>query len=236
MTVNEIKFIKKLHQKKYRSEEKKYFIEGKKLFLEAITVCPEQIECIYFTNVIKEIPHNIKSELISEKEMTRITALKNPSEVFVILKMKKSSEVATGNSLFLEDIKDPGNMGTIIRTADWFGIKTIYHTPETVDLYNPKVIQATMGSFFRVNFIETSSDSIKDLNHTLVGATLSGENVDHFKTPKNYCLVIGNESKGMKDSTIALLDSEVKIPGYGNAESLNASIAAGILLYKFSLT
>lgn len=234
MTVNEIKFIKKLHQKKYRSEEKKFFVEGQKLFEEVVENCKDLILGIYCTNKFVISHSDLNFTAVSEKEMSRITALKNPSEILVVLKMSPFSFFDSDQSIFLENIKDPGNMGTIIRSADWFGINTIYYTKESVDIYNPKVIQATMGSFFRVKLIEASISELKSKNHTLIGATLGGENLNQFKAPEKYVLIIGNESKGIAEETIALLDFQVSIPGYGKAESLNASVATGILLYKLS--
>lgn len=232
MTANEIKFIKKLQQKKYRFENKQYIIEGNKLVTEAIANCPDKIDQILTTKSLNDYPKSIKVSEIGHKEMERITALKSASEVLAVMKMMDLKEISQGNSLYLEDIKDPGNMGTIIRTADWFGISNIYFSKDCVDIYNPKVIQATMGSFFRVNLVKKDIIDLADEN--LVGATLNGELIDESDIPEDFCLVIGNESKGISESTLKLLNSEVKIPGFGKAESLNASIASGILMYAFS--
>lgn len=234
MTASEIKLLKKLHQKKYRKEVGKFFVEGKKLCDEAIHNSPELIDIIYFTEEGYLAPDNLKSEKISSKEMERITALKNPSPFLVVLKMKVVKDNLKGNCLLLESLKDPGNMGTIIRSADWFGIEKIYLTPECVDVYNPKVIQATMGSFFRVQFQEISLNELGHIKKPLVGASLKGMNIQSSYLPKEYCLVIGNESKGISDEMSDKIDLEIKIPGKGKAESLNASVATGIMLFNLT--
>ncbi len=234
MTAAEIKFIKKLHQKKYRKEEQKYFVEGRKLYEEALKNCPDLIESVYYTKSEDQPENQKNSELISEKEMSRISALKNPSPFLVLLKMSPLNLTNSNRSLFLEDIKDPGNMGTIIRSADWFGIEKIYVSSECVDLYNPKVIQATMGSFFRVNFEETTATELASQSIPLYGATLDGESIHTIEFPDEVCLVIGNESKGIQENTAELLTRKIFIPGKGKAESLNASVAAGIVLFAMN--
>ena len=233
MTANEIKFIKKLHQKKYRYETQHYFVEGLKLMHEAIDNVRNDIEKVFLSNPDVNISENIPVTYISTNEMSRISALKTPSEAFVLLKMPQQKKSIEGNCVYLEDIKDPGNMGTIIRTADWFGLQTIYYSQNCVDVFNPKMIQSTMGSFFRINLIESSLE-ILSKQKTIIGATLDGELLGQFNVPENFCLVIGNESKGIGSDSLELLHKTVKIPGYGQAESLNASIAAGILMHEFT--
>lgn len=234
MTTNEIKFIKKLHQKKYRKEEGKYFVEGKKLTLEALDNCKEDILKIYRTTEDISIPQGIDHMKISEKEMSRISALKTASPFLTLMSVKKDTFSSPEISLYLENIKDPGNFGTIIRTADWFGISTIYYSPECVDTYNPKLIQSTMGSFFRVQLIEEELEHLKSLQVPVLGATLDGEELPKIKLPRKYCLVIGSESHGISTKAIEILDQKIKIPGKGKAESLNASIAAGILMFALN--
>ncbi|MEZ4936598.1 MAG: RNA methyltransferase [Crocinitomicaceae bacterium] len=234
MTVNQIKFIKKLHQKKYRFEEKMYFVEGKKLVEEALENCPEKIEVIYTTESENLYPENLTVEKISAKDMSRISALKSSSPFLAILKMTESPNLKAERTIYLENIKDPGNFGTIVRTADWFNLDAVYFSPECVDVYNPKVIQSTMGSFFRVPLIELKPEHLPSLELPLIGAALNGENLNSSKFSEKYCLVIGSESHGLSDEVMKLLDTKVKIPGTGKAESLNASIAAGILMYALN--
>ncbi|MCB0476820.1 MAG: RNA methyltransferase [Crocinitomicaceae bacterium] len=234
MTANEIKFIKKLHQKKYRKEEGKYFVEGKKLVDEALENCPHLIEFIYTSDSNFEASSEVNIQSISPKEMSRITALKTPSPFLAVIKMNSTEPKKKSKTLFLENIKDPGNFGTIIRSVDWFGMDAVYYSPECVDIYNPKVIQATMGSFFRVPLIEKASSELRAVGSQIIGATLQGNDLGEFVVPENFCLVIGSESHGISEDLISQLDQQVKIPGYGKAESLNASVAAGILLFAFS--
>ena len=135
-------------------------------------------------------------------------------------------------SLMLDEIKDPGNMGTIIRTADWFGVKNIICSNECVDYYNPKVVQATMGSLCRVNIIYTELEEFINKNKAIktYAATLSGKPLSSFNKLKEGIILIGNESKGVKENLLKLVAEQITIPKQGEAESLNAAVACGIIL------
>ncbi len=132
----------------------------------------------------------------------------------------------------LDDIQDPGNMGTIIRTADWFGVKNIFCSNECVDVYNPKVVQASMGSLSRVNVIYTELVKFIDENKGIpvYAATLSGKNLSEFTNLKQGIILFGNESKGVNENLLNLATDKITIPKYGAAESLNAAVACGIIL------
>ena len=180
ITANQKKFVKSLAQKKFRTEYNCFVVEGEKLVHELID-SDFEIEVIYaLKNWIEENQHD-KAEEVSAKELASISLLKTPNQVLAVVKQKKEPLPNTINSfsIVLDKIQDPGNLGTIIRTADWFGIKTIICSDDSVDVYNPKVIQATMGSLFRVNVVYTNlTDFFKEYNSLSVyGAMLDGENV-----------------------------------------------------------
>jgi len=240
-----IKFVNSLKMGKFRKHNKMFFAEGSINVLDFIKsgFLPNELfatetwiegnsKYLDFENV----------QQVSEKELSRITALKNPSEVFAVfdLPRNKTPEPSKINSLVLvlDDIKDPGNLGTIIRTADWFGIKNIICSPQTVDAFNPKVVQATMGSLsrLRINYCELSewlSGIGNDTN--IYGAVLNGENIREVKKPQNDVLIIGSEAHGISKEVLEFVNKPVTIPRSeeGGAESLNASIATAILLYAF---
>ena len=136
----------------------------------------------------------------------------------------------------MDQIKDPGNFGTIIRIADWFGIENIICSEDSVDAYNSKVVQATMGSLYRVNIVYTDLiEFIESLenNYPIYGAVLGGENLYHQKLTKNGLIVLGNESKGISSEVLKLISKKIEIPKFGNAESLNVGIAAAVICSEF---
>jgi len=240
-----IKFINSLKMGKFRKQNKMFFAEGRINVLDFIKsgLLPNELfateawinnnsEYLGFENI----------EQISEKDMGKITALKNPSEVLAIFNLPennipKPSEIK-GLVLVLDDIRDPGNLGTIIRTADWFGVKNIICSTQTVDAFNPKVVQATMGSLSRlsINYHELSEWLGGIGNDTnIYGAVLNGENIGKMNKPQNDILIIGSEAHGISKEVLEFVNKPVTIPRSesGGAESLNASIATAILLYAF---
>jgi RNA methyltransferase, TrmH family len=181
---------------------------------------------------------NIKPENIFEVDehwLKSISLLKTPNKVVAVFDKKtvhESRNLSGKVSLMLDDLQDPGNLGTIIRIADWFAIENIICSENSVDCYNPKVVQATMGSLSRVNLIYTSLDSFIEKNKKIpiYAAALSGISV--FKLPKitEAVFLIGNESKGLSEEILKLATERITIPKAGHAESLNAAVAAGIIL------
>ncbi len=182
---------------------------------------------------------------VTENDLRKITNLKTPSEVFGIFRIPDNSLPNFNNyddlAIMLDDIRDPGNLGTIIRTADWFGIRQIICSEKTVDVYNPKVVQASMGSLGRVNVnycnleevIHSKPDFIK-----VFGTVLNGTNIDDIPKPNRGIIMIGNESRGISKELLKLVDEKITIPNVtlpdgSSAESLNASIAAAIICYEF---
>ena len=250
LSKSQIKHISSLKVKKYRELYGEFIAEGSKLVLELLNSNYSAIALYALKEWLNDnkIPSgtNIDVFEVSESEMSRITSLSTPSPCLLILK--------THNVLFnpftaekelvlmLDDIKDPGNLGTIIRTADWFGFKNIVCSPNTVDLYNPKTIQSTMGSVARVNVCYQPLDELLDkLNKKIAvyGSLLEGENIINKDLHKNGIIIIGNESKGISEKIRTYINEKIFIPGYHTAtdidkpESLNASIATAIICYEF---
>jgi TrmH family RNA methyltransferase len=240
---NEIKRIKSLHQKKYRDENGLFIVEGEKMVEEAVA-SSLTVESVYR---MSDIGHDA---------MGRISALANPSPVLAVLRkpddvyVASASELAPlfsdgGLFLMLDTIRDPGNLGTILRIADWFGIKAIFASRDTVDIFNPKVVQSTMGAVFRVRFHYTDlkelSACIIEAGGKIYGTFLDGENMyskdldNGQKTPA--AIVIGNEANGISDEISSLVSDRLYIPPYPadspGSESLNAAIATAITIAEF---
>lgn len=240
---NEIKKIKSLHQKKYRDENGLFIVEGEKMVEEALA-SSMSVECVY------------RMDDIGRDAMGRISALANPSPALAVLK-KPDDVYATsalslsdlfsdgGLFLMLDSIRDPGNLGTILRIADWFGIKAVFASHDTVDIFNPKVVQSTMGAIFRVKFHYTDlkelSNCILTAGGKIYGTFLDGENMyskeldNGRNTP--VAIVIGNEADGISGEISSLVSDRLYIPPYPadspGSESLNAAIATAITIAEF---
>lgn len=242
LSKSRVKYIQSLHHKKFREEHKAFLVEGTKMLDEAIAFAPHQIQHIYavpeWLSSIEQLPESFKAltEEISPLEMDKLTTLHTPPGVLVEMKsLEHNASDYRGLTLLLDEVRDPGNLGTIIRSADWFGVKNIVCGPGTVDIYNSKVIQASMGSIFRVTVVYDSLiEFINSHEGTpVIVSHLQGIELPKMDWPENAFLVIGNESKGVSDEIAARADLKIKIPGFGQAESLNASIATAILLYEW---
>ena len=243
LSKNQVKYIHSLRIGKFRDEYRVFTVEGGKLVDELIG-SSYKIHQIFATSSWIQSHHakiasiNIDTQEITDVELTKISNLVTPNEVFALVAypdreipvIKEPGDIL----LVLDCIQDPGNLGTIVRTADWFGIRNIICSPDTVDIYNPKVVQATMGSIFRVNiFYKPLKDFLEDIakSHTVYGTTVSGENL--FKTELTFpaVFVIGNESKGISPGLYPAITRKISIPGGSSGtESLNAGIAAGIVM------
>ncbi|MEZ4722283.1 MAG: RNA methyltransferase [Flavobacteriales bacterium] len=202
------------------------------------------VQAIYYTELGRSSRFDsFKGGLVTTKEMSQITALATASPVLAIVSKTKqtSDQIALSQQrvLILDSIRDPGNLGTIIRSADWFGIKTIVASLDTVDVFNPKVIQATMGSVFRVEvdyqeLYQLAEWKIRNPEFKFYGAMLEGKPSNTLRTCPGFGgLIIGNESFGISNEIQALIDTPVTIERIGKAESLNASVSAAILLYEW---
>ncbi len=175
---------------------------------------------------------------ITEHELKKISFLQHPKDSIAVCELQVDPNFKERDiQLVLDGIQDPGNLGTIIRLADWFGIEQIICSEDTVDCYNPKVIQASMGSFTRVNMVYCNLvDYLSETKNSNVGTDMDGENIYQFEKPKKLNLIMGNEGKGLRNETEQLLHKKISIPRFGRSqstESLNVSMAAGIILGQF---
>ena len=230
LSISQKKYINSLQQKKFRTQYGTFFVEGEKMVAELLQ-SDFEIEYVFSVK-----GHQLSNDTIevSEKEMKTISALATPSNFLAVAKQKKQPvDIAQNNLiLVLDNIKDPGNLGTIIRTADWFGVNTIVCSNECVDVYNPKVVQATMGSIFKTTVVYNNLVDFFKENKTIpvYGALLEGENV--YQQPikhKKAFLLMGSESFGISKILEPFITDKIMIPKVGNAESLNVAVATGIL-------
>jgi RNA methyltransferase, TrmH family len=251
LSLAQIKYVQSLQQKKFRRQHGVFVAEGEKIVSE-LWHGQYKIEGLYalndwITEHRQEIPMEVPVLEVSTKDLERISGLKTPNKVLAVIKMPEESgepELLNGAlCLVLDKVQDPGNLGTIIRTADWFGIRQIICSPDTVEVFSPKVIQATMGSFLRVKIFYTELESFlarAPADTPVFGAFLEGENLFQEKTSGQGLLVIGNEAKGISEKVAFFVGKKIRIPGgrqagsLDSAESLNASVAAGIMMAWFT--
>lgn len=251
LSKNQIKFVNSLKQKKFIQEHNLFIAEGTKIVSELLSskIVVRQIYATsdFFRNTT--IDKQIERFEIKATELDRISALSTPNEVLAVCEIPfyemDSDGLKDKLTLVLDDIKDPGNLGTIIRIADWFGIETVICSSETAYAFNPKVVQATMGSIARIKLqytnlpefleVQRSSDKAK-----IYGALLDGENIYTKQLSSNGFIVIGNESKGISENVLPFITDKINIPSFshfksggGEAESLNAAIATSIICSEF---
>lgn len=231
------KYIRSLTQQKYRKEYNVFIAEGDKIAREWLQ-SSEKIGMILalpgWLEANKElVGKHPEAEVIEarDQDLEAVSTLQTPNQALLVVNMPATNDfLPTGWSLALNDIQDPGNMGTIIRIADWFGINQVYCSPGCVDVYNPKVVQSAMGGHLRVKTIVTDIEQLaKDTNVPVYAATFDGESVYEVSHTTPGILMIGNESKGLSASLISNATHKVTIPRIGGAESLNAGVSAGIL-------
>ena len=228
---NDLKKYSSLNRKNKRKEHQLFVVEGEKICKELIKNDFEY-ESIFTTKDLQnEFP---LSTVCSKKEIERISHLKSPSNVVAICKIPifKINIKDKMPLIFLDNINDPGNLGTIIRTLDWFGYKQVFCSKNTVDCFNNKTVMASMGSIFRVNCHYIDFEEFQQLfpQHVTFGSSLTGENIGSVKLVPNSIIVIGNESNGVSKNIKEKLKNTIRIPGNGKAESLNVSVATGIIL------
>ena len=243
LSKNTIKYIKSLRLKKFRQKYRNFVVEGEKMALEILQSTELELEGIYalpewlkkYKSHLMVAPSKIYS--LTTKDLERISSLKTPNKVVAICKMPTYSfeRLLLNNSLtlFLDGIQDPGNMCSILRIADWFGLPYVFCSSGCVDIYNPKVVQSSMGAFLRVKVIPMEIAELKKQCPELpiLAAVLGGQNIFTTKLPKNGLLVIGNEGNGISAVVRSVANYEITIPQgqQGGAESLNAAVATGIL-------
>lgn len=230
-----IKRIQALHKKKFRDDARLFIIEGRKIIEEAIQHKPGCIQTIYSTSGESYVNSNLEIIRISIDDLKKISTLKHPQGDLAICQYLENKSNAESNfKIALDKIQDPGNMGTIIRLAAWFGVDEIIASPDTVDCYNPKVIQATMGAIFNVTITYSELKPIlAQTEDPIYGALLEGENVYKKALQKKGVLLMGNEGNGISEELIPLISDPLTIPKFGNGESLNVAMATGILLSEF---
>lgn len=237
VTKNQIKLISGLHQKKQRFVNQLFFAEGVKVIQELLQSNFE-LEHLYTTlNDFQEVQTS-KRTLINDQELKKISALTTPNSCLAVFKMPVENEISsTGLILALDDIRDPGNLGTILRLCDWFGIKQIVCSKETVDIYNPKVVQATMGSITRVNvnYVDLKT-YLSQTKLPVFGTFMDGETIYKKNLPENGIIIMGNEANGISAEIEKTVTTRLTIPRFGElqkTESLNVATATAIILSEF---
>ena len=243
LSKSQISFIKSLHQKKYRKETGFFIIEGIKSIVEFLN-SDYQLHSIYYTAqnfpALPKVKTNINLFEVTETELQKISTLQTPQGILALVHIPPKQVVnfnALKNSfsLVLDDVQDPGNFGTIIRTADWFGIKNVICSENTVEAYNPKTVQSTMGSLCRVNVVYTPLlPFLAAANLPIFGALLNGDNMYQTKWGNEGLILLGNEGHGISDLLLEKINIPVTIPRFGEAESLNVAVSAAIFCSEIS--
>lgn len=237
------KYFKSLQLKKFRQSERLFLVEGEKGVLEVMAsdfnihtlLCTD----VFFERYAKSIEKVPLHEciLVKQVDLSAVGSYQTNDSALAIVHMPKEdiTPFSSGLVLALEDISDPGNLGTILRVADWYGVSQVYCSHNTTDLYAPKVIQASMGSFtrVRVNYIDLGS-WLKQTELPVYGAVLDGESVYGENLPKNAVLLMGSESHGISEQLLPYVQHKISIPRVGGAESLNVSVATAVLIDHFA--
>lgn len=243
LSKSDIKYIQSLSHKKFREQEHLFLVEGVKMVDELLKDAHQGIKKIY---AVKEweschkhsIPNHVAVQVIEEFELQKISSQKTPQQVVALVDLPQkdvNKQLFSGVTIVLDRIQDPGNLGTIIRTCDWFGINNIICSPDTADAFNVKVVQSAMGSILRVNIFYTDLTNFlsKHADMPIYSAVLKGVSIHEMPLPTDCFIVIGNESVGVSEEILALTNQRITIPKHGNAESLNAAIATSIILSVF---
>ena len=234
---NQIKLITSLVQKKYRKQHQLFFAEGTKVIQELLQSNFE-LEHLYITKPMFSDVSESKKTIISDSDLKKITALATANDCLAVFKIPQEKQIVnSGLVVALDDIRDPGNLGTIIRLCDWFGISQIICSEQTVDLYNPKVVQATMGSIARVNITYLDLESyLAEAKTEIFGTFMDGENLYKRQLPTSGIIVLGNEANGISKIIEEKVTQKIAIPRFGNlqlTESLNVATATAIVLSEF---
>ena len=251
----QINFIKSLHQKKYRQEHNLFIAEGNKVVMELLKSDFEVSQLLFTVDgeqafsSLKKNPPGVEFTQVSGKDMEKISALKTPQDVLAVVKIpERSFDPQTAKQeliLVLEDVSDPGNLGTIIRVADWFGIEQVVCSPKTVDIYNPKVVQASMASVFHVNVYYNDLKELLSLNQQSVeapvyGTMLEGKNIYETDLKSNGYILLGNESLGLSKEISQFITHGITVPKTdvtrkkgGTPDSLNVALSAAIVCSEF---
>lgn len=233
LTNNDTKLINSLVKKKFRQKYNKFVVEGVKNIKEVLN-SSIYVEKIYsIDDTFDDYPS--KNVLITERELKKISQLVTPNTALAVCEIPQEKNIQkNGFIIALDDIRDPGNLGTIIRMADWFGIQQIVCSKKTVDLYNPKVIQSTMGSFIRVQINYTDLEQFfETYSHSILGTFMDGDNLYKTTLPENAVLLMGNEANGISEKLESFVTQRLSIPRMGKlqqTESLNVAMATSVIL------
>lgn len=246
---NTIKLIKSLTSKKNRTKENLFLVEGDKNVTEVLKSSFKIEKLFATTDFLTENKQHVNRAIqifeVAKKDINQASLLKNPQNCLALCtlpaEIKLPQNLENNLSVYLDDIQDPGNLGTIIRICDWFGINQLFCSPNTADVFNPKVIQASMGSFCHIQIIKTPFEHIAEIAHKnkipVYGAFLEGKNLYEETLPLKAILIMGNEGNGIGAVLEGKTDYKIKIPGYSqnteSAESLNVSVATAIICAEF---
>ena len=237
VTKNLIKIIADLHQKKYRQQHKMFIAEGQKCISELLA-SDFELKNLFETEAVFESHRSDKKHRITTNDMQKMSALTNPNNCLAVFGIPEPKPIdCNGLVVALDNVSDPGNLGTIVRLCDWFGVRQLFCSNNTVDLYNPKVVQATMGSLARVNVTYGDLDVFLATAKTPVfGTFMDGTNVYNQELPRNAILLMGNEANGISGALSAKVNNRISIPQFGHlqtTESLNVATATAIFLSEF---
>lgn len=244
LSKSNIQYIQSLHQNKYRYQYESFIVEGLKSNIEFLKRQKYETELIVcndqrVNDILQFLPkvNNEKIRVCAEVFLKKISSLSTTTDVIGIYKMKMDVVAIDKNIFVLDNVQDPGNAGTIIRIADWFGFGTVIRLHDGVDFYNPKLVQATMGSMNNVNLINLSFDEICKLDLPIFTLDMHGKNIKSLELPQVGIYVLGNEGHGLNDKWAAIETRQLAIPGHAKrvAESLNVAITAGIIANHVSL-
>ena len=240
MTKNSAKLVKSLYLKKFRKETGLFLVEGEKSIVE-LAHSDFEVVYLYVTEEIQNKHYKILSkysevtELATQEELTKAGTLEFNDTGIAVVKQKENVPFEIGDReliVALDELRDPGNLGTIIRTCDWYGVKKIICSETTAEFYNPKVIASSMGSFTRTQIFYTDLKTFfaENKNVPVLGTLLLGQDAHTFAYPQSGILLMGSESNGINKELIKSITNKITIPAYGKAESLNVSMATGIVL------
>jgi RNA methyltransferase, TrmH family len=249
LTKSELKYFTSLKQKKYREEECKFLVEGSKLISAAIKA-EYHCEIIFCTekfgksnsNILKQYSkQKTRVELIKNLELAKLADTSTPQEIVAVFNQKKNSKTAAYNNVIiaLENINDPGNLGSILRNCDWFGFDSVLLTENCAEIFNPKVIRSSAGSVFNINAAEVTNfytrlGELKEDGYKILCADLNGENIYRMKWNGKFVVAFANEANGPTEELIKISDSCITIPGKGKSESLNVANATAVILSEIS--
>lgn len=233
------KWIRSLQLKKNRDEEQVFVVEGEKMVLEGLSHSFHELIILVAENEhVSLIPESVTTNCysISSNELAQLSTLKTPNKLIAVFKRRNQQTDSTKKGIVLDGVQDPGNLGTILRIADWFGVSQIICSHETVDVYNPKVIQASMGAIYRINVVYTDLyNFLSNTNQPSYAALLDGTDFQKVSFEENALLIMGNEGKGIHNELLPFIQHRITIPKIGQAESLNVGTATAVLTAKMML-